>query len=143
MEKIIEKSIQSWVAGTDYGKVGGTTVSSSGTNTVSITTALNLQTYVAGGTATNTYNLPTGGLSAYVTAGLQPLRYTFVKANANTLTIDPGAGNFIDGGGAGKTITDSVAGETYATITLQLVSSAASVNTWVVIAARGTWVLTP
>lgn len=121
----------------------GTTVSSSGSNTIAITSGNNAQTFVMSGTATNTYALPTGDLSVFIGSAITPIRYTIVKANANTLTIDPGTSNFIAGGGAGKTMTDSVAGETYATVTLQLISSAASVNTWVVIGAHGTWVMTP
>lgn len=124
------------------GGLQGTTVSSSGTNTVTVTTALNRQTFVQDGTATNTYALPTGDLSANISASVQPLTYRFVKRNANTLTIDPGAGNFISGGGAGKTMTNSVAGETYAGIILQLVYSTGSVNHWV-IPNQGTWVSTP
>lgn len=121
----------------------GTTVSSSGTNTVSVTTGNNAQTFVQSGTATNTYALPTGDLSTYIGATISPLRYTICKGNANNLTIDPGTGNFIAGGGAGKTMTNTVAGETYATMTLQLISSATSVNNWVIIGAHGSWVMTP
>ena len=116
----------------------GTTSSSTGT--ISVTTALNLQTFLATGALT--WALPTGDLSANVATGVAPLKYTFVKTAAGTVVIAPGTGNFIDDGAAGKTMTNSVAGETYATMTLQLISSATSVNTWVIVSGRGTWAMT-
>lgn len=114
---------------------GGTTASASGP--VTVTTALNRQTYVATGAVE--YDLPTGDLSAFVAAGAVPLKYTFVKTAANTLTVDPGAGNFIANGIAAAKLYDDVSGETYATVTLQLISSAGSVNKWVIVGAHGTW----
>jgi hypothetical protein len=114
---------------------GGTTASASGP--VTVTTALNRQTYVATGAVE--YDLPTGDLSAFVAVGAVPLKYTFVKTGADTLTIDPGAGNFIANGIAAAKLYDDVSGETWATVQLQLVSSAASVNKWVVVGAHGTW----
>jgi hypothetical protein len=117
----------------------GITSSNSGTNTVSVTAALSLQTFVQTGSATNTYALPTGNLAADISSSVPPLQYTFVKNNANTLTINPGSGNFIANGTAGQTLYDSQAAETYATVTIQLIGSASSINTWVIIGAQGTW----
>jgi len=114
---------------------GGTTASASGP--VTVTTTLNRQTYVATGAVE--YDLPTGDLSAFVAVGAVPLKYTFVKSAAGTLTIDPGAGNFIANGIAAATLYDDVSGETWATVVLQLVSSAGSVNKWVIVGAHGTW----
>lgn len=117
----------------------GVTSSASGTNAVSLTAANSLQTFVQTGSATNTYSLPTGNLAADISSSVPPLQYTFVKNNANTLTINPGSGNFIANGTAGQTLYDSQAAETYATVTIQLIGSASSVNTWVIIGAQGTW----
>jgi hypothetical protein len=115
----------------------GTTASASGP--VTVTTALNRQTYVATGVVE--YILPTGDLSAFVAVGAVPIKYTFVKSAAGTLTIDPGAGNFIANGIAAAKLYDDVSGETYGTVTLQLVSSAGSVNKWVIVGAHGTWAI--
>lgn len=127
------------VPDTDYLAPGGLLSSASGP--VSVLAANNRRTYVA--TAAVEYDLPTGDLSAYCAAGVAPLEFTFVKTAAGTLTIDPGAGNFIALGGAAKTLTNSVAGETNNNVTLRLISSAASVNTWTITGAFGTWVSTP
>lgn len=121
--------------GTDYPQVKGTTSSSSGP--VTVTSANNRMTYVA--TAAVHYDLPTGDLSAFVATGIDPLQYTFVKTAAGTLTIDPGTDNFIGNGAASATMADSTAGETYATLTIRLISSATSVNTWAIISGFGTW----
>lgn len=116
----------------DHGLVGRTT---SVSGTVNVTTGYNYETFVTSDTAT--FNLPTGDLSAFV-----GLLKRYVKGAAGTVTIDPGAGNFCAGGGAGKTLVDSTAGETYACITLILASSSGSVNKWI-IPEHGTWVSTP
>lgn len=113
----------------------GTTVNSSGP--VTVTTALSRQMFVA--TDAVHYDLPTGDLSAYIGAAVPPLRYSFCKSAAGTLTIDAGTGNYIASSTAGGTIKDSQAAETWATITLQLVSSATSVNKWVIVGMSGTW----
>ena len=123
-------------AGTDY--LVGKGVTSSGAGPVAVTAANNRMTYVA--TAAVEYDLPTGDLSAYISTSVDPLQYTFVKKAAGTLTIDPGANNFIADGAASATLSDSVAAETYATCTVRLISSAASVNTWVIIGAHGSWI---
>jgi hypothetical protein len=117
----------------------GVTSSSSGTNAVSVTATNSQQTFVQTGSATNTYALPTGNLAADISSSVPPLQYTFVKNNANTLTINPGSGNFIANGTAGQMLYDSQAAETYATVTIQLIGSASSINTWVIIGAQGTW----
>jgi hypothetical protein len=138
-------TVSAAMAGVDYAvpgsgtTPGGTSVSSSGMNIVTITTVLSEQTFVQTGTATNTYNLPTGDLSASIAPDTPPLKYTFVKNSANALTIGAGPGNAIADSSAGGSITDSTSTETYATITLQLVSSASSVNLWAVVGAHGTW----
>jgi hypothetical protein len=122
----------------------GTVVASSGTNSVSLQAAASAtlgpnNTYVQAGTSIQTYDLPTGNLASSVAAGTPALSYCFVKNNGNTLTIVPGSGNTIGSGTAGNNTVDSTA-EAYATVTLQLVSSASSVNTWVITGAHGTWV---
>jgi hypothetical protein len=129
------------VPGTDYPRVGGSTPSTG--TPVSVTTALNKQTFIA--TDAVEYNLPTGDLSSFVAAGVEPLRYTFIKSAAGTITIDPDEGNVanskIAGGSAKGKMTNSEAGETYASVTVQLYSSAASVNLWAIVGAHGTWVV--
>lgn len=116
----------------------GTATNSSGP--ITVTTASNGVTNVA--TAAVTYNLPTGNLGAFCASGVPPLRYKFVKTAAGAVTIDPGTGNYIGPGAAGKTVYDDVAGETYAHVTVQLVSSVSSVNKWIV-EGHGTWTAAP
>ena len=113
---------------------GGTTVSGSGP--ITVTSALNRQSYVATGVVE--YDLPSGDLSAFLNTGVVPLRYTFVKASAGALTVDPGTGNFISDGIA-SAVLRNIGAETYGTVTVQLISSSASVNKWVIVGYYGTW----
>lgn len=118
----------------------GTTAAAAGPVALNTTTH-NSQTFKD--TAGVTFTLPTGDLSAFISAAVTPLTYRIAHFNAGTTTIDPGAGNFIAGGGAAKTMTNSVAAETYATVTLQLIDSTGSVNKWVITGGHGTWAMTP
>ncbi len=115
------------------GTIGTVTAS---TNPTTITTAQSSYTFVD--STGYTHALPTGNLSSKV-----GFVCTVCHKNAGTTTIDAGTGNFLGAGGAGKTLTNSTAAETYANITVKLISSAASVNTWEIIGGHGTWVSTP
>ena len=63
----------------------------------------------------------------------------FVKCAAGQLTIDAADSDKIADSGAGDTIYNAVAAQTYATISLEYVHS---LVTWVVTGAHGTWVTT-
>ena len=63
---------------------------------------------------------------------------TIAKINSGTLTIQAADNDIIIDSGAGATIYNNESGETYATITLQLVSE----TKWVAVGGSGTWVTT-
>ena len=62
----------------------------------------------------------------------------FIKTGIGTLTVDAADADLIADSGAGDTIYNSVALETYATLTIMLVTA----TQWVIIGAHGTWVTT-
>jgi len=66
-------------------------------------------------------------------------RLTFVKLGAGKVTIDAADSDIISDSGAGDTIYNDVAAETYATITIEYVHGSTK---WVVIGAHGTWTTT-
>ena len=79
-----------------------------------------------------TFTLPS------VAAGNVGLQYTFVKLGPGKLTIAAADSDIIGGSGAGGTVYDDEAGETHATITIQL----ANATKWVILGYHGTWVTT-
>lgn len=64
--------------------------------------------------------------------------FTIVKLGAGQVTIDAPDSDLIADSSAGGTIYNNVAAETYAVITLQLVSA----TQWVIVSAHGTWTTT-
>ncbi len=67
------------------------------------------------------------------------LRITFIKGGAGRVTIQAADVDIVADSSAGGTIYNDVAGEIYATITLEYVHA---VVTWVIVGAHGTWVTT-
>jgi hypothetical protein len=87
------------------------------------------KTLVMDSASDKTFTLPS------VSANNVGLTFTFVKINSGRVTIQAADSDTIDNSTGGGTIYDSQAGETYATITIQLVTE----TKWVVIGIRGTW----
>jgi hypothetical protein len=77
-----------------------------------------------------TFNLPA------VTSPNIGIKYTFVKLGAGAVVIQANTGQYISDSSPAGTLTDSVAAETYATLSLVLVST----TQWVITAGTGTWV---
>ena len=84
-------------------------------------------------TSTVTMTLPSVG------SGENGALLRFVKCAAGQLTIDAADSDKIADSGAGDTIYNDVAAQTYATISLEYVHS---IVTWVVTGAHGTWTTT-
>jgi hypothetical protein len=95
-----------------------------------VTTSDAGKTLVMNAATAKTFSLPS------VSAGnvnMPPI--TFVKIGAGQVTIDAADSDTIADSGAGDTIYDGQANETYATITLKLVSD----TKWAVVGGHGTW----
>lgn len=84
------------------------------------------------GTTARIFSLPS------VAAGDIGTWYTFAKLGSGQLTIDAADSDYIIDSGAGDTVYNNTAGETYATLTLELVTS----NKWIATGAFGTWTTT-
>jgi hypothetical protein len=80
-------------------------------------------------TAAKTFSLPS------VDASNIGVWYTFVKANNGSLIIDAADTDLINDSSAGGTIYDAQTNETYAVITVELVSA----TNWVAYGGTGTW----
>ena len=78
------------------------------------------------------FNLPSVGASNV------RLFFTFIKIGVGKVTIQAADSDIIVDSGAGDTIYNDEATETYASITLQLISE----THWVIVGASGTWVTT-
>jgi hypothetical protein len=74
-----------------------------------------------------------------VTVANAGLTYTFVKLSSGTLTITAADADTIADSGAGGTLSDSEAAETYATVTIRLVGE----TQWVLLGGHGTWTSSP
>jgi len=90
------------------------------------------KTIVLTGAAAKVFSLPS------VAAGDVGTWYTFVKSGSGQLTIDAADSDIIIDSGAGDTVYNNTAAETYATITLELVSE----TQWIATASFGTWTTT-
>jgi hypothetical protein len=102
------------------------------TDTYNVTTTDTGKTLVMNSANDKIFNLPS------VDATNVGTFYTFVKIGAGKVTIDAADSDLIADSSAGGTIYDSQASETYATITLQLVSA----TQWVITGFNGTWTTT-
>lgn len=90
------------------------------------------QTLTMSNAATKTFSLPS------VAAGDVGTTYTFAKLGAGQVTVDAADSDTIGNSSAGGTVYCAIAGETYATITLQLVAA----TNWAILGFNGTWVTT-
>jgi len=120
-----------WAASGVGGSVGKWTVETK-TDNYNVQTTDVAKTLVMNSALDKAFNLPSVG------AGDVGLWFTFIKLGAGKLTIDAADSDVIADSGAGDTIYDDIAGETYATITLVLVSE----TQWAITGAHGTWVTT-
>jgi hypothetical protein len=102
------------------------------TDTYNVTTTDTGKTLVMNSANDKIFNLPS------VDATNVGTFYTFVKIGAGKVTIDATDSDLIADSSAGGTIYDSQAAETYANITLQLVSA----TQWVITGFNGTWTTT-
>ena len=90
------------------------------------------QTFTMNNAAERTFTLPS------VVAGDVGTSYVLAKIGAGKVIIDASDSDTIGGSSAGGTVYDDEAGETYATITLQLISA----TQWAILGYHGTWVTT-
>jgi hypothetical protein len=113
------------------GAVGKWTVETKTDNYNVLTTDV-AKTLVMNSASDKTFSLPS------VSSGDVGTWYIFVKIGAGKVTIDAADSDTIGDSGAGDTIYNNYSTETYATITLELISE----TKWAIIGLDGTWITT-
>ncbi len=109
---------------------GGSVVTNIGVTNYIVLVTDSTKTFAISGTNSTIFNLPS------VTVANAGTTYTFVKLSSGILTIQAADSDIIVDSSDGGIIYNNTASETYATITLRLVSE----TTWIIVGGMGTWV---